>query len=694
MGPTRFGAGCSRFGGVATGKRNEIPNVLNRHPALPVASHQPSPFQRVFPTAEFLRGRSLWSFVLSVVATLLVALLWCDFYLFVDVLVTGGELRVAGHERRELESLIGESLDLFVDPDTHATTELYLTNQGMLPTVWRDRDHVWGGVLRQMYLRVPYLHENIGTVVTLVVIAGMLALIRMLVLSLARQFALRVGLDVATRLRMAIHRQTLRLGPSDVEGKSQAHVLKLFTDDVELFRESLFQWIDRWGREFPLLAWLLVLIFALHWQMALLCVIPLGFCWYLAVRENERTDEVRRLAEAESVHELKLLAEGLEKTRLVRGYGMESFEMSQFQKHLQRFQEKSTAVLRARLWVERGSRALTLFAVSLALFLVGTKLLLEPAELSGSAALVMFAALAAMIGPVRSLRELRAIHASATSAAQHIIDYLNQIPEVGQAVGAKFLQPVSKSIVFDNVTHATPTHQTLLNGVSLKLIAGRQYAVVSMDPREAMALVSLLPRFLEPKSGHILMDGEDIAWVTLESLRAETILVGGRDPCFTGTVLENITCGNSRYSVQEVTEAAKLTHAHNFILKLPQGYDTVIGEHGELLDAGQAFRLGLARAILRKPALLIIEEPPETLDDDTKQMLDDTYKRIAVGRTVIFLPSRMSTLRRVDEIVLLFNGQVESMGMHEKLVQTSPLYRHWEYQRFNEFRRTEEAAVG
>lgn len=651
-----------------------------------MARHTPSPFQRVVPTADLFRGRSLWSLISSVVATLAWALLWCNFYLFVDVLVTGGELRLAAHERGELELLINERLDLAAEPNAPATIGLHLTDRGLLPTMWNDRNRPWGEALRRLIVRWQFLQENTGAIVALVVTSWVLSLIRMLLLSRARQLALRVGVDVATRLRLAIHRQALRLGPSDVEGTSQSNVLRLFNDDVEHFRESLVQWIDRWGRVPLQLAWLLAMILALHWNMALLCVIPLGLVWYLAANERERTNEVRRLAEVESIRELKLLAEGLAKTRLVRGYGMESFEQTKFQIHLERFQQNLAASLPARLWAERGSRALMMFAVSLVLYMAGIKLVLKPAEFSGAVAMVIFAALASMIGPVRSLRELFSIQATANEAAQRITDYLNQIPEVGQAVGAKFLQPVSKSIVFDNVSYVSPSHRTLLDGVNLKLLAGRQYAIISIDPVEAIALASLLPRFIEPKSGSILFDGEDTAWVTLDSLRSETIFVGGRDPCFTGTVLENISCGNPRYSLQEVTEAAKLTHAHNFILKLPQSYETVLGEHGEQLDAGQAFRLGLARAILRKPALLIIEEPPEQIDDDTKQMLDDTYKRIAINRTILFLPSRLSTIRRVEEVVVLSNGKVEAMGMYEKLIQSSPLYRHWEYQRFNEFR--------
>jgi ABC-type multidrug transport system fused ATPase/permease subunit len=306
--------------------------------------------------------------------------------------------------------------------------------------------------------------------------------------------------------------------------------------------------------------------------------------------------------------------------------------------------------------------------------------------LAFASGLLMIAALGAAWFPLQSLVARQREHEVAEIAARRIQDYLNLIPEVGQAVGAKFLQPLSKMIVFENVSYATPSKRQLLDGLKLKIPAGRQVAIVSSDPIEGLAVAYLLPRFVEPQSGRILIDGEDIAWVTLESLRAETIFVGGKDPFLTGTVRDNISGGNPTFSLQDVTEAAKVAHAHNFIQKLSQGYETVIGEHGEQLDAGQGFRLGLARAILRKPALLVIEEPADALDEDTKSMLDDAYKRIAPNRTVIFLPQRLSTLKKVDEIVLIHKGRLAAIGPHSRLVQSSPLYRHWEYIHFNEFR--------
>jgi ABC-type multidrug transport system fused ATPase/permease subunit len=259
-------------------------------------------------------------------------------------------------------------------------------------------------------------------------------------------------------------------------------------------------------------------------------------------------------------------------------------------------------------------------------------------------------------------------------------------------VGAKFLQPLSRSLHFDAVTYRTPSQKLLLDRLTLKLDAGKSYAVVSLDPMEAKAFALLLPRFLEPQSGRVLFDGEDIAWATLESLRAEAVFVGGDDPPLRGTVLDNLRAGNPQFALPQVTEAAKQTHAHNFLVRLPQGYETVLTGDDEL-DPSQRFRLSLTRAILRNPALLIIEEPKVPLDEDTKQLLDDAYQRLLPGRTVIFLPSRLTTLKRVDEVILLHHGQVAAQGPQSELVNESPLYRHWEYLHFNEFRHSEALAA-
>lgn len=658
-----------------------------------MASKTPTSFQRVFPAAEFRKGATFRASLWSAVGSVLACLLLVDGYLVAGLLVHGGEFRVVPQQRDEVEALIagnpapGSPVDQAAVAESHRPAgEIVYENRGLLHEVWRQRGRPWGAFVTRLYRGIPALRSDGQALGMLIALAALLAILRFMIESRARTLRMYVALDIATRLRRAIHRQTLRLGPSDLLGTQSAQALELFTTQVNCLRDGIFMWVDRLGRDLVLLALLISLAIAVHPLVALICLMPLAGCWYLVQRKREEADEARRISDELSAKQLRLLAESLAKTRLVRGYGMETFELDQFQKYLQRFQDNTASALKAKSWSQRGVRVLVVGCLSFVFFFIGVKVLHSPGELSLESGLLMLSAIAAACFPLERLLRMVRGHGSAELAAGRIHAYLNKIPEVGQAVGAKFLQPLARQLEFENVAYLTADKRVLLDGLSLKLQAGKTTAFISTDPLESCALAYLLPRFIEPQSGRILFDDEDISWVTLESLRAETIFVGGKDPFLTGTVRENICAGSPNSTLQEVTDAAKVTHAHNFILKLPQGYETVIGEHGEQLDAGQSFRLGLTRALLRKPALLIIEEPSDPIDDDNKSLADDTYARITQNRTTIFLPNRMSTVRRCDEIVLLHKGRVEAIGTHAQLVSRSELYRHWEYTKFNVFR--------
>jgi ATP-binding cassette subfamily B protein len=227
--------------------------------------------------------------------------------------------------------------------------------------------------------------------------------------------------------------------------------------------------------------------------------------------------------------------------------------------------------------------------------------------------------------------------------------------------------------------------RSLLTDVSLTIRAGEKVAIVGPDEMEKHALVYLLPRFLDPSQGEIRIDGKNLRWVTLDSLRIQIAMVLQHNLVFNDTVANNIGCGDPVYNLQRITDAAKVAHAHQFISKLPQGYETVIGDLGHPLKLGEKFRIALARAILREPAILVIEETHVALDEDTKGMIDDTLQRVLPGRTVIFLPHRLSTIRACDQVFLLYEGKIEGAGVHRDLLNESELYRHLQYMEFNEY---------
>jgi len=360
--------------------------------------------------------------------------------------------------------------------------------------------------------------------------------------------------------------------------------------------------------------------------------------------------------------------------------------------------EKSLVGIDRRREAGRAVRGLlVLLAITATLYLVARKAIPESsddiASVPVSSAITLLVCLVGLSSTLVRLGNRLSARRAAATAATRVVEFIDRTPQVSQAVGAKFLYPLSESIRFEAVGYAT-ADGVVLDEFDIELRAGEVTALLSLDRIQARAVAWMLPRFIEPLSGRVLFDGNDIAAATLESLRAEAIVVDGNDIGLVGTVAENLAGGHLELQLPQITAAAKEAHAHLFITRLAMGYETPLEDVLDQLDAGQRFRLGLARALARDPALIVIEEPDDPLDDDTKSLLNDAYDRIARDRTVLFLPSRLSTVRRADRVVLVDRGRVEAIGTHEELVRDCALYRHWEYLRFNEFRGRSSAAGG
>lgn len=651
-----------------------------------------SAFRRLLPSRMWFRGAGLAAVLWSLAAALLGAAAAVVLALLVDVVASQGSVSLTGAELQaaapEISSPYRRGAPETLDPD--GTYLLY--DQGLLATALRYHDRLFFPLLDALVRRSPLLWDNTAAATLLILALAVLGLARVISRAQAEAAGWRIAGATTAQLRNAVHRQALRLSTGDLDGRAEQSSLELFSREIGRVGDAIALWVSRAPGEVALFVLLLALAFMADARLTLQCIVPVAVAGWMNLYERHRSQQQHALTDARAQAELRRLGEGLTKSRLVRGYAMEDFETTRFQTHLDRYTRDMTRGRAREGWAVWTARGCTVLCLALVLFFVSARVLstLDPMPLS--AGVLLLIALARGGRMIESARQLAAARQEINVTGDKVYRYLGEIPEVGQAVGAKFLEPVSKSIILESVTYRADGREILKN-LDLRIAARTSTAVVSLDPVERRAIAYLLPRFIEPQSGRVLFDSEDTAWATLESLRAETILVGGDDPFFTGTVLENLTCGDSRYSLAEATDAAKATHAHNFIQRLPQGYETVIGEHGERLDAGQAFRLSLARAVLRKPAVMVIEEPATTLDDDTKALLDDAYNRIVKERTVLFLPTRLSTVRRCDQVLLVNEGRVVAAGSHETLVKQSELYRHWEYVTFKGSPRGERAAA-
>ncbi|MDA0588953.1 MAG: ABC transporter ATP-binding protein [Planctomycetota bacterium] len=644
---------------------------------------------RVFPIRQLFRGTALRACLWSVVGTAFLAGLVLVSFLVVALLDTRGEADVSPDDAVQFGEVVGSEAYSMSDPELIPSGSLPQNNLGLFAVAWELRDRPLGSFIGSLARRFEFLQQTDSALFYLISIGLLFGLIQNAVLAHVRTLAGRASLHSGSLLRESLHRHALRTGTSDLANSHTASLIQLFTEEVERVRLAIEEWIVAVFR-YPLqLALLVLFLLTINWRVAFECAVPLIGCWYLIQRERRSAIRDERLIADRARQELELLAEAIGCSRLIRGYRMEEFERVRFNRHLDRYHQQLAEEEQRESKTHWLARMLSLAAFAIVLFLVGAHMLqprLAPEHVSLAEGILLLSCFAFGYHPAQSLAAIRHQRIEANRSAERIYHYLNSIPEVGQAVGAKFLEPVQKLIEFENVHWKTGSRK-ILNGLNLKLPAGGSSAIIAFDSVEADTLVALLPRFIEPHDGKIKFDGEDTAWVTLESLRAEVVVVSGDEAVFTGTVFENLSGGESQYPLSAVTEAAKKAHAHSFIQKLPQGYETVLGQHGEQLSSTQSFRLALARAVLRDPAVMVIHEPTTAMSEDEKSLLDDACQRVSQGRTMVYRPSRLSALKRADRIILLNRGRVEVVGTHEVLVKSSDLYRHWEYLHFNEFRR-------
>lgn len=639
-----------------------------------------APFEtrRVLPKGYLGRGPGLRSLLLSTLATAFLIAALAAAALLMAVIASRGDVRLTPGQAAALAERLGDAApgDL---PSGNADAPVTVTDAGVLPVLAHEEE-VGPGWLLAAARALPRLLETRQAITALVLAFAFFAVLQHWLELAAASQADRLGRQSADGLRSAVHRQALRLNVGDLDDRGRRDSQDLFTNQTESAQSAVSTLAMHVGRDPLRLAVLAILLLLLDWRLAILAAIPAVIAVVVNEAERARSEAQQNLATSRAQRTRRLLSEGLRKSRLINGYGLEAMEHEQFDHHLARHSEQIDTGLDSWRWRQRVSWTLFLFVAALVTYLVGVKVVYD-ADFGVFEGALFVLCVAAVGVTLSRAREVPAARKRVRGVSTVVNRYLDRTPEVSQAVGARFLEPVTKHVAYEKVS-LTRGGKELLKDFELRLPAGSKTAFVSHDRAAARAAAFLLPRFIEPDAGRVLFDGEDTVWATLDSLRAECCYVGGREPFFTGSVRDNIAAGE-QLTLSEVTEAAKLCHAHKFIADLKDGYETMLGEHGESLAPGPSYLLGLARAMTRDPAVLILEEPSVGLDEDIKDLIDDVYQRVFRDRTIVLLPARLSSVRRCDQVVLLADGRAAAIGHQQDLVKSNELYRHWEYVTFS-----------
>ncbi|MBX3050951.1 MAG: ABC transporter ATP-binding protein [Caldilineaceae bacterium] len=366
------------------------------------------------------------------------------------------------------------------------------------------------------------------------------------------------------------------------------------------------------------------------------------------------------------------LEQNLRGARIVKAFAQEDEEIERFEKE-------------NRTWFDLSARAAWLQAVNIPLmdlianaatvFILwygGTLVIRGEISLGDLIAFTTY--LAQMAGPVRRFGMIIPAIAMAGASAERIFEILDADSQVQDEPDAKVLPPVEGHLRFDNVSFAYTKPHRVLSGVSFDVKPGQVLALLGPTGSGKSSIINLIPRFYDPMGGRITIDGHDIRHVTQASLRSQIGIVLQESTLFATTIRENIAFGRPNATEEDVLEAAKAAQAHEFIMQMANGYDTEVGERGATLSGGQRQRMAIARALLKDPRILILDDATASVDTETERLIQKALARLMEGRTSVIIAQRLSTVRLADLILILEKGEVTAAGTHEELLATSPLY--------------------
>ncbi len=520
-----------------------------------------------------------------------------------------------------------------------------------------------------------------------ILLMSLLGLLGLTIIKGLVDFALGRWTEVASQgvaydIRNAIYEKLSSLSFSYHDRAQTGQLLARSISDVERIRFLTGRAILRLFQSSSLLLLTFIALLLMNPLLALLSMMLMPLLAYVAFRFGRiyrplSLDLQHQLAEMTTV-----LEQNLRGAKIVKAFAQEKAEIQRFNDE----NRKWFSLAQAQVKVQTQHIPLLDFIASLSTVVIiwlGGRLVIEEALTIGE--LVAFTTyLGQLISPVRRLGIIIPAVAMASAAGERIYTILDAQSEVNDVPDAIALPPIEGRVQFEDVSFSYFNQRLVLDRLNFEANVGEVVALLGATGSGKSTIINLIPRFYDVTSGRILVDDYDVRDVTLNSLRDQIGIVLQETVLFAASIRENIAFGLEEVTDAEVIEAAKAAQAHDFILAMPDGYDTKVGERGMTLSGGQKQRIAIARALLKDPRILLLDDATSSVDTETERLIQLALERLMVGRTSFIIAQRLSTVRMADKVLVLQGGRVAATGTHEELLEKSSLYAEIYYRNLRE----------
>ena len=458
-----------------------------------------------------------------------------------------------------------------------------------------------------------------------------------------------------------------------IQSKHSGKFISNFLYDVNLLENAVSGSFAGGFRNLLTLICLLGVMFYQDWKLALIAIIALPLVGFLSSRLGKRMKKAATGMQAETGTLATLLSENLDGTRIVKAYQQEEVEIEKVSESIYRRMRLLVKAAKTKAAAAPFSEFLAGFGIAGAMYYAGIRGL--QGELPLNEFISFLGAMMLAFQPLRSLSQINTIMQEGFSAATRVFELLDSPTNITEKEGSNKLIVNEGKVKFNEVSLSYKGSNEILKKITLSLPSNSITALVGPSGSGKTSILNLIPRFFDPQSGKVSIDDQDIKKVSLSSLRSCIALVSQEPILFDLSIKENIAFGRQNANYEEIISAAKSASAHDFIIKLPQGYDTMVGEKGFSLSGGQKQRISIARAFLKDAPILLLDEATSSLDSESEFAVQKAINTLMKDRTTLVIAHRLSTIENADKIIVLSDGNIEETGTHLDLIENAGLYK-------------------